>query len=279
MKKILVPTDFSKTSHDAYLFALEMAEVIGAELKVVHLYSGTFQPNRSIVFKAGMGRVEALEYHLKEFVNKVPDRDEGAINTKVKIDLEVISSISVTNKLTKLTQDPDVWMMVMGTTGEHDVIENLVGSVSTALGQKADCPVILVPKGAKFESFKSILFASNYESADVEMLEEIIYFGNLFRSTLHFVHVAEKDDDYENIVEDTIFEKLFEKGDPAFSFNMATVQADSIVKGLSKYADTNNNDLVVLVNRERDVLSNLMRRSITQKMGLYTKLPVMVFHI
>ena len=279
MKKILVPTDFSKTSYNAFIYAYEMAKELGAAIKVVHLYSGILQPNQPFVLKAGMGRKETLESHLHEFVHDVIEEKEGGITTKTKIEVEAISALNMGNELVKLTKDPDVLMVVMGTTCEHDVLENLVGSFSTTIAQKAYCPVIMIPKEKKFEPFKGILFASNFESADDEMLEDIIYFANTFRSTLHFIHVKEKNDNYEKVSEDVIFNKIFEKGDPAFAFNMATIESDSVVKGLTQYAEENNIDLVVLVNRDRDYISTLMRKSITQRMGLYTKLPMMVFHI
>ena len=279
MKKILVPTDFSKTSHNAFLYACELAKELGAEIKVVHLYNGTFQPNQPYVLKAGMGRKESLESHLEVFVNNIPEDYDSTIGIKTKVEVEAISALSLTNALVKLTKDPDVLTVVMGTTGEHDVIENIVGSFSTTIAQKAYCPVLMIPKGKIFEPFKSILFASNFESADDEMLEDIMFFANIFRSTLHFIHVKEKNDNYEKVSEDVIFEKIFEEGDPAFAFNMATIESDSVVKGLNQYAEENNVDLVVLVNRDRDFISTLMRKSITQRMGLYTQLPMMVFHI
>ena len=279
MKKILVPTDFSKTSHNAYLYALEMAIEIGAALKVVHLYSGTFHPKQRFVFKAGMGRKETLESHLQDFVDNIPEDQETAITTKTKIEVEAISAVNITKSLVEITKDPDVLMVIMGTTGEHDLIEKMVGSFSTTIAQKSYCPVVMIPKGKKFKPFKSILFASNFESADDETLEDIIYIANLFKSTLHFIHVKEKNDTYEMNSEDVIFEKLFKDGDPVFSFNLATIESKSVVKGLNQYAEENEVDLVVLVNRDRDFISNLMRKSITQKMGLYTKLPMMVFHI
>jgi len=279
MKKILVPTDFSKTSHNAFLYACEMAKELGATIKVVHIYSGTFQPNQPHGLKASMGRKESLESHLEVFVNNTPEDYDSNIGIKTKVEVEAISALSMSNALIKLTKDPDVLMVVMGTTGEHDVIENIVGSFSTTIAQKAYCPVLMIPKGKIFKPFKSILFASNFESADDEMLEDIMFFANIFRSTLHFIHVKEKNDNYEKVSEDVIFEKIFKEGDPAFAFNMATIESDSVVKGLNQYAEENNVDLVVLVNRDRDFISMLMRKSITQRMGLYTKLPMMVFHI
>ena len=39
MKKILFPTDFSKTANHAFVYALEMAKFLEAELIVLHTYS------------------------------------------------------------------------------------------------------------------------------------------------------------------------------------------------------------------------------------------------
>ena len=168
-------------------------------------------------------------------------------------------------------------MVVVGTRGSHNMAEKMFGSTASSIAQRAHCPVFLIPEGVKYEAFRGVLYASNYESADEEMLEQVIDFGNVFRSTMHFVHV-EENDNYEN-VEDTIFNKLFEEGDPAFSFNIVNLKNRSVIEGLTQYANENEVDLIVLVNRHRKFIENVMKLSLTQKMALNTKLPLMVFHL
>lgn len=277
MKKILVPVDFSFCSLDALRYAKCLADDLGFSLKVTHIYTGNLNTNTSMTLRPGKNRHESMEERLEEFVEELKGPLNSSVISKTKIETEAILAMSASYKLLELTKDEDVAMVVMGTTGVGNVIDKLLGSISSAVAQRAKCPVILVPEGQTYKSFESVLLASNYESANEEMIQQVIDFGNVFRASMHFVHIDENDN-YERL-EDTIFEKLFEKGDPAFSFNIVNLKNVSVMKGLTQYASENDIDLIVLVNRQRSFLDNFFRLSLTKKMAENTTLPLMVFHL
>ena len=278
MKKILVPIDFSKSSQDALVYAKNLANTLGFSLNVVHVYTSNLNPSESLTLRPGKIRQESLEERLEEFVNAITQDDKNnPVLTQTKIETEVVLAMSVSYKILKLTKDPEIAMVVMGTSGAGNIMDKMFGSISSAVAQRAHCPVVLIPEGLKYKDFQNVLYASNYESADEDLIQQVIDFGNIFRATMHFVHVEDKDN-YET-VEDTIFYKLFEKGDPAFSFNIVNIENKPVIEGLTQYADENNVDLIVLVNRQRSYLDNLFQLSLTKKMALDTKFPLMVFHL
>lgn len=278
MKKILVPIDFSSCSWNALQYGKSLADDLGFSLKVVHIYTGNLNPNESLTLRPGKTRHESIEERIDEFVQKINSpQNEGVVLSKTKIETEAILAMTVSYKLLQLSKDEDVAMIVMGTTGIGNVLNKLLGSVSSAVAQRADCPVTLIPEGYKYKSFKNVLYASNYESTNENLIQQVIDFGNVFRASMHFVHV-EDNDNYET-VEDTIFYKLFEKGDPAFSFNIVNLKDVPVMEGLNQYASENNIDLIVLVNRQRSFLDNFFRLSLTKKMVENTTLPLMVFHL
>ena len=276
MKKILVPIDFSSSSMDAFLYAKNLANTLGYSLKVVHVYSGNLSTHEVDILQPNKSTIESLEEYLDFFVSPTPNT-EASIATLSKIETEVISEINISSTLLNLAEDPEIAMIVMGTSGSKNIIDRMLGSISSTVAQKATCPVFLIREGLKYKEFKNVLYASNYESANEELIQEVIDFGNTFRATMHFVHVDEKDN-FE-AVEDTIFDKLFEKGDPAFSFNIVNIKNKSVLEGLTQYAEENQVDLIVLVNRHRSHLDNLFQLSLTKKMALNTKFPLMVFHL
>lgn len=91
-------------------------------------------------------------------------------------------------KIKEIAEREDAFLMVMGTKGAGNELTKMLGSVSSNLAQNAECPVLLVPDGVIYRDFKNVLYASNYESTDRKMIEEIIDFGicrtlNLFCSS------------------------------------------------------------------------------------------------
>ena len=279
MKNILVPIDFSQCSRDAFLYAKGLADTLGFSIKLVHVYIGNLNTDASINLQPVNSREEAILKKMQEFVKvNLEENNNSNVLTRQKIETEAIVGLSATHEIVELTKDEDdIAMVVIGTTGDGNMIEKMFGSVSSAVAQRSHCPVILVPKGIEFKKYENVLYASNYESADENLLDQIVDFGKVFSATMHFVHV-EENDNYET-VEDTIFYKLFEKGDPSFSFNIVNIKNRSVLSGLNQYADENNVDLIVLVNRQRNYLENIFQLSLTKRMAKSSKLPVMVFHL
>lgn len=279
MKNILVPIDFSQCSRDAFLYAKGLADTLGFSIKLVHIYIGNLNTDASINLHSVKNREEAILKKMDEFVKvNLEKSDNSNVLTRQKIETEAIVGLSATHEIVELTKDEDdIAMVVIGTTGDGNMLEKMFGSVSSSVAQRSHCPVILVPKGIEFKEYENVLYASNYESADENLLDQIVDFGSVFKATMHFVHV-EENDNYET-VEDTIFYKLFEKGDPAFSFNIVNIKNRSVLPGLNQYADENDVDLIVLVNRQRNYLENIFQLSLTKRMAKASKLPVMVFHL
>ncbi len=277
MKKILVPIDFSKYSKDAFHFATEVARNLNLSLKVINIYGRASAPFLNNGQTRDKDKEQELNVQLQQFIQTTPAKKPSQILTKIKIETEVIFNPDVTNHIAQMTREEEIIMVILGTRGYHNATDNMYGSIASGVTQRSHCPVILIPEGTKYQGFKKIMYASNYESMDEQKLNQIIDFGNLFRTTMHFVHIDQGDN--FKTVENLIFEKLYEKGDPAFSFNVVNIENKSVQGGLNQYAYDNDIDLIVLVNRHRRFFENIRGRSLTQKMALSTQLPLMVFHL
>ncbi|MDX1666249.1 MAG: universal stress protein, partial [Saprospiraceae bacterium] len=171
--------------------------------------------------------------------------------------------------------------VVMGSTGETDFLDRVFGSVSAGVAKRAHCPVILVPKKIRFAGINQILYASNYESVDHGTLEQLLKFNKKFKAHIHFVHIRPKgkeDDDFDRAAED-IFEELFAEGDPPFAFDISEIDGEEVASALSKYADENKIDLVIMVSRHRSFWESIFHKSQTKKMAMSARLPLMVLQL
>lgn len=277
MKNIIVPTDFSYPSKDAYLFAVAIAEKVKAAVEVVHIYSGSFNTRRPYTVKAGMGRYESLMDDLAIFT-QIEDRERVIVQSKVSVTSKAIGGPTEKN-LIKLSNEPDTFLMVMGMTGASISNERIFGSVSKVISQKANCPVLLIPKDTNFNGFKHILFASDYDSVEAQFLRQAVAFSKPFKATFHFIHVQEENDWDLNIeLEDRLFKYLFAEGDPTYAFNMATIDAKTVTEGLNQYIEENEIDLVIMVAHKRNLWERILHKSITKEMAITTKVPILVYH-
>ena len=276
MKKILVPTDFSKTAQGAFKYAQEFAERIGgATIDIVHVYLPEIVPEHPGAMPQVNEVMEVREKALRDFVVKNTAQTAGNVLT-THVGKEALLLGFPSDEIVERSGYYD--FIVMGTTGEKGLLEKWFGSVSSTVAQRANCPVILVPKGVKFEGIEHILYATNFESAEDDMLEKLVELNKMLNANIHFVHVKDKSNSFEKTRHE-IYEELFEDDGPSFSFDIQEFESDSIVEGLSDYAAIQDVDLVIMVSHRRNFWSNLFHKSQTKQMALNTKVPILVFHL
>lgn len=275
MKKILVPTDFSDTSRNALCYALELAPKIGAEIiNIVHVFLPETAGEADFIPPVAQ-LMESRQEMLQSFVK---DSLSEAGQPPCPIKHEVLVGFPG-DEITQASEEHD--MIVMGTTGQSGVLEKIFGSVSSSVSQRAFCPVLLVPHDARFQPIRHIVYASNYESADREMVDKVTEFNKAFKAHIHFVHVRKDKEEASRFskAKEEIFRELFDEGEPGFAFDVAEVENEDVAEGLSQYAEAKKAELAVMVTRHRSIWQSLLHRSQTKRMALATHVPLMVLHL
>lgn len=271
MKNILVPVDFSESALNALVFALRFAQKLDYEVKVLHVYSGSMDTHEPLVLQ-NKPQYQALSDQLNEFIEVAVQK----AGVDVKVTQVLKTALMVGRIIMRQVNSDATNMVILGRIGKGRAIDRLMGSLTATVAQQSKCPVLIVPENTTELSFDNILYAANFESADERLIKIAVDFGRVFGAGMHFVHVGDSHD-FE-FVEKTFFEELFKSGDPDFAFHLLNVDDKNVMHGLTQYAKTNNIDLVILVNYQRDFWNTLLQRSMTQKMSLTTEVPLLVFH-
>ena len=278
MKNILVPVDFSKSSKGALNYARDLAIYLKANIKVVHMTHPAFDSTNPYMPAVSLEYAVAKEPLLDEFINENTDsKMEDVISTEL-IDREVVLGFAAP-EIINFSKSDDVDLIVMGTTGEGGVFEKLFGTVSIEVAQKTECPVIFVPEGKEFDDYNNIVYASNYESADESLLEQISKFVVIFDTAVHLVHVNEstKKGDYK--FEEHILGELFKNKKNNLPIKLITVQSDSVWSGLNQYARDQKIDLIVMASLHRRFWESLTHKSVIKAMLLHAQIPIMILPV
>ncbi|MFZ4426477.1 MAG: universal stress protein [Saprospiraceae bacterium] len=278
MKKILVPTDFSVTAQCAMAYALDLSEKMeGATIDVVHMYLPATAAEYPNIVPPVAELLEAREKMLAEFGAAARKRHPGAGRVAAPVKTELIIGFPA-DEIVRLSADYD--LVVLGATGEADLLDNMFGSVSSHVARKSKCPVILVPKGTTFQPIEQIFYASNFESVDLGMISEMLEINTLFGAKLHFVHVRTEpgDNGFEKSRE-FIFNALMEKGEPGFAFEIEEIEGEDVMAAINAYTAKTDIDLVVMVAKKRAFWDGLFHRSQTRRMALHAIKPLMLLHL
>jgi len=263
MKKILVPTDFSRNAKAAFKYAMKLAQLLEAQVTVVNIY----HPSATVVNESPLPIDGALlqlnRERLAEFVAS-DDQASGMVSQRVEIGFAV-------DKLVELSDTGEFDLIVMGATGETGLMEKVFGKVSLSVAARANCPVLLVPQDASFSQIHKIMYATNFAAINMSVLLKIEKLSRNLNAKIHLVHVADQDKNIQEL--EDLKKKL-----PSLNAVMDTIASESVADGLETYASENNTDWMVIVKPHLNFWQRLTHKSKTNPIVMNPKIPLMVMH-
>jgi nucleotide-binding universal stress UspA family protein len=141
-RKILVPTDFSKTAEVALGYAVELSRQYNAELHLLHvgenpmLLAGWASLAGGSVVDVNE-EAAALRDQLRRLV-KPEDR------RTLKTEVHVLIGQPTGAAISRYALDGDFELIVMGTHGRGAITHALLGSVAESVVRSAPCPVLTI---------------------------------------------------------------------------------------------------------------------------------------
>jgi len=271
---ILVPIDFSASAKTAYQFALQLADFLDATIQVLHIKKHELYPHQDAPIRSPED-AHLIENKLQTFVQESLHLDtEDEVTTDVNY--EVITSNNVVGEITRLSNDYD--LIVTGAKGDNPLNKKLFGSTPSLLAQRAYAPVLIIPQESEFFVPKKLLYASNWESVDKEFIHSLTRWANAFKAQVSFVHVSQEYaiDSFEKIKEE-IFDALEEYSNLKFTYLIEEKLSDSPLDGIQQYANKNDIDWIVLVNRQRGFFTNLLGMSMSKSFAENPNYPLLIF--
>ncbi len=270
ISRLLVPVDLSPASESALRYAEGIADHLGLDkIRIIHVFTPQTASSEAITVSPVGELMEEREQALLRFVSDLP------ATPGVRRVPELLLGFAA-DKIISESADHD--LVVLGSNGETDLLEEVFGSVASAVAQRSQCPVLMVPRQAVFTDYRHILYASNSLSLSRRAVLQLMDFNELFHARVHFVHV--NDDDSEHKTErEKLFAPLFNNPNPEFAFEIVEVTADSVQEGLVSYLDKNPVQLAVMVTKHRGFWERLFHHSETKQMLLNPVTPLLVFHL
>lgn len=267
MKKILFPTDFSETAAYAFQYALQLAELLEARIDLMTVYhlpindAGRVPPD-SIERMLQEKKASALA-KIKEFSAGAPADRIG----RVRADYGLFIAQEITDAARRESYD----LIVMGTKGQHNPLEKILGSVTTQTVMNASCPVFAIPQGASFNGIDHIAYATDFRPTDEHAVERLMELAGELGANVHFVHIDTK-------AKIGVMEDAIELENYPFNFTEFTIiNKASVTEGLDQYVREKHIDLLALFIPRRRLWERLFHTSFTKKMTFHTKLPLLVF--
>jgi nucleotide-binding universal stress UspA family protein len=281
MKKILVPTDFSKNAYAALFYATKLFSDEALQITILHSFG---EEVGKLTSRVDIGRSENIIEKLyrqseedgKELVHKIKlDSSKKAIHN-----FEVISTPATLSKtINKLVATEGIDLVVMGSKGRTGAEDVLVGSTTVKITKSLEgCPLLIVPKEVDFVIPANIAFATDFRDFyQLSKLRPIVRLVRQYNSNLHVVHVgAERELDVLQQQNLEHYKNDLTEYDTEFHF---IPKKDTISKTLHNFIDGRTMDLLALVYHKHAFLKQLFREPVVSRVGKHTHTPTLVIPI
>ncbi|WPP51005.1 universal stress protein [Catalinimonas niigatensis] len=281
MKKILCPIDFSSDSINAIEFAAHIGEQHHSTLTLIHVFT-----------EEEFG--EALSQGLLNSFENIPEWDD-LVATAEKVLKRLTNEVNELSKpkgllqcdyhftygplnkqISSYAEEHGYDLIVMGTTGVKDVVEKYIGSNTVRTISLAHCPVMGIPENAKYHKVKKVVFASDYQMEDKDILNKLIAFTASTDAELDIVHVCPKD----NKIEEAMYNEYVEQTKTYLNYpklKFAVEYHDDPAHGIDAYVIRENADLLALLYKPRNAIQRIFNESTAREIAYFATYPVLIF--
>jgi nucleotide-binding universal stress UspA family protein len=258
--KILLPTDFSENSLNSIDYAIYIFGLNQVEYHFLH----TFE---IVNTRASIGFGELKSEMEKKAEDQLVQLADNLIKKypqlKLSLEYKYGALSDVINQIDKKEFD----FVVMGTKGSSGLKEFFLGSNTWDVISNTYLPVLSIPKQVDFTKEIKLLFAINpYQLPSKKVVELILKMEGNTSFEINLLAVKNNGEFNVNKINE-----LF-KG---IRFNLIVTENDDIEKAIEIYQQKKQIDLLVVVNQKRSFWENLFHISISKKLTLHTKIPLL----
>lgn len=272
MKTLILPTDGSKNAEHAMRYAMA-------------LHSG--QPTTFIIFQS---------LDLAAFGEEIPVAYDAISTEDIEENLkrntlELVSTYrhepftfefksmlgGLGQCLDELASDRKADLIVMGTKGATGLVGAVIGSNAADVIANASCPVIAVPENAEVSIPKNILFATDNKGvSSTEIVAPMLEIARRSKAKLHLLHVL--DEGHTINVEEAIAGIRLEHLLVDIEHDYAFLTNKDKALAIEQHVVNNAIDMLVTVPRRNNFFDAIFHRSVTRKLALHVKVPMLVMH-
>jgi nucleotide-binding universal stress UspA family protein len=265
MKTIIAPTDFSKVSENACLYAANLAAAINAELVLFHAmeipFAVTEYPETEVVFGEG---------DIKNELERLRNKLLAETSNKVAISIKKILG-SAEYEITELCKTTEPFAVVMGTHTSGLFDRLFLKSTTLYSAKHLRYPVIIVPHDAQYQPIKKIALASDLKDTANMPAHEITTIVKLFNAAFEVFYAAKKEHAADPGAVESLLQDYRSLGvNPQFH----VAENEDVLMSINDLVKECEVQLLIMIPKKH----GLFHRSQSKDFVFYADVPVMAVH-
>jgi nucleotide-binding universal stress UspA family protein len=274
MKRILVPTDFSKHAEYALKVAAQIAKKNDGEIILVHMLELPTSGNDAL---STAHEIPELMLFKNAALNKLDSIMNADYLEGVKIS-KIIQFEMAFDGIVKNAKEHNADLIIMGSHGASGFQEMFIGSNTEKVVRNSEVPVLVIKGDKEVFSANSFVFASDFSEEAKKPFEKALSFAKGFGAHLHLVNINTPNNFKSTKVAQQIM-KEFLAGVDATNISTHIYNDVNVEKGILHFAKSIDADIIGMSTHGRKGLSHFFNGSISEDLVNHAKRPVITFKI
>lgn len=272
---ILVPTDFSELSFEAFKMVSLLSTKFDIKLHLLHVIEAN-----DLVLHDDPELSEGVDlsfYHQEIATSKINFKKlkDAGIDFEEHVALGLLTSEI---KKSSLLLNAD--LVILGIKEHHNFLDKLSGSEAQQLVRHLGVPVISIKANTYLnQQFSNILLVADYEyfgkGIQINLIKTI---AEAFSSTIHLLQILREDDENQLDVIEAQME-FFANMHQLTNYQTHLYRDLEITQGIRNFNKEAEMDLVCIRTHGRKGFSHLIYGSIAERLINNCKKPVLTFHL
>lgn len=274
MKRILVPTDFSKHAEYALKVAAQIARKNNSEIILLHMLELPSQGGDAL---GGGSDIPEIMFFKNAAIRRLDDLS----------DAEYLQGISVSRSIQfekafegilGVSKKNNVDFIVMGSHGASGFQEMFIGSNTEKVVRSSEVPVLVIKNETPEFKADNFVFASDFTDEIKKPFQKMMDFANFFGSHMHLVMINTPNTFKSTALSEKIM-RDFTEGFNLDNYSMHIYSDVSVEKGILNFANSIQADVIGMCTHGRTGFAHFFNGSISEDLVNHAVRPVITMKI
>lgn len=262
MKNILVPIGTSPDSHETLQYAVDFAVEFSSRIYIMEVFSVSYGAGDLTNIEEKV--VKSSKERIKEIIGKVDPKG-------VKIKIATYNG-DIADGLKEINEELGIHLIILAPRS-NDIKEELyLGYTSGKIIKRTNIPTLIVPKGTKFQPFKTILTAfGSGVLKKRQVLSPLVAIQKKFDARINLLLVKNPGYTEADLKVNTALVNI--------SSQMTITEHATTYLGVLEHFQAQHPDLLCVFRRKRGFFNSLWEKNTIPKSEFSARIPVLVLSV
>jgi nucleotide-binding universal stress UspA family protein len=270
--KVLIPVDFSDTSHLAIRHGAYIAQHTGAQLYLLHVVNAHYMSQNMFLPVVNLDQNQIEDKALE----KLAQMSQG-IGEEYKVHIQSIVRMGApSSEVVKVAKELSASLIVMGTHGYSPIQEIMIGSVALKVITRSPAPTMVMRMDASHSGYKRIILPIDTTVNSRQKVNFSLQFAKKFGATVHAVALLTGGEDVDRPALELVLHQIHTLAKEA-AVSCETEVLDKVKNRATatvEYTEKKQGDLVIIMTDQDAEISGFFLGPYSQQIIHKSKVPV-----